>query len=479
MWVSLRYIFLLGISVLSLKGQQSKSDSIKQLLATDKEDTVKVNHLTALFREYRVLADQKEALTYALESEKLATKLDFKKGLPPALSVIGNIYQEQGDYLEAMRYHARSLKLKEEARDSMGITASFNSIGNAYLYLANYPEALSYYQRALKLAEKIRYWKSACIALNNIVIIYNALGEYKKAEENLARALQISLDTDDKLMQVNIYNNYGNIYSAHYMDNKRSRAYFQKALEISESVRDEHSIALSLGNIGITYLDEGDLPKALDHCLRSLQKHEETQNTEKIAYMSVTVGNIYKKLNKIPEALMYCNRGLKIANEIGSVDDIMDAEHSLTDIYEAKGDPRSALIHYKGYIAARDSAYNEENTKKMVKTEMNFEFEKKEEATRLEQEKKEAVAAAEVKKQRVILFAISGFGLLVLGFAIFAYRSFLQKKKANVEINRQKQVIEEKQKEILDSIHYARRIQQCLLPNEKYVYRVLKELQRT
>lgn len=36
--------------------------------------------------------------------------------------------------------------------------------------------------------------------------------------------------------------------------------------------------------------------------------------------------------------------------------------------------------------------------------------------------------------------------------------------------------VEEKQKEILDSIRYAKRIQQSLLPTEKYIDKKLKEL---
>ena len=68
---------------------------------------------------------------------------------------------------------------------------------------------------------------------------------------------------------------------------------------------------------------------------------------------------------------------------------------------------------------------------------------------------------------------MSGILILVIGFAVFAYRSFLQKQKANIEITKQKEIIEEKQKEILDSIHYAKRIQTALLPSEKYIGRNL------
>jgi len=42
--------------------------------------------------------------------------------------------------------------------------------------------------------------------------------------------------------------------------------------------------------------------------------------------------------------------------------------------------------------------------------------------------------------------------------------------------NRQKKIIEEKNKEILDSIHYAKRIQQSLLTSDIYIERALKKL---
>ena len=44
------------------------------------------------------------------------------------------------------------------------------------------------------------------------------------------------------------------------------------------------------------------------------------------------------------------------------------------------------------------------------------------------------------------------------------------------ELNESKEKTDEKQKEILDSIRYAKRIQQALLPNEKYIERNLNKL---
>ena len=44
------------------------------------------------------------------------------------------------------------------------------------------------------------------------------------------------------------------------------------------------------------------------------------------------------------------------------------------------------------------------------------------------------------------------------------------------QIDELNDTIDEKQKEILDSIHYAKRIQTALLPSEKYIDKSLKEL---
>ena len=45
-----------------------------------------------------------------------------------------------------------------------------------------------------------------------------------------------------------------------------------------------------------------------------------------------------------------------------------------------------------------------------------------------------------------------------------------------LEVEQQKLIVEEHQKEIIDSITYARRIQQSLLPTEKYIENSFKRL---
>ncbi len=126
---------------------------------------------------------------------------------------------------------------------------------------------------------------------------------------------------------------------------------------------------------------------------------------------------------------------------------------------------------------------NEENTKKTVQQQMQYEFDKKETAAKAEQEVKDQKAVADKKQQQIILFSVSGVLLLVVAFAFFVFRNLRVTQKQKLIIEQQKQVVEnqkhlveENQKEILDSIRYAKRIQTSLLPTDKYIEKNIKKL---
>ncbi len=70
------------------------------------------------------------------------------------------------------------------------------------------------------------------------------------------------------------------------------------------------------------------------------------------------------------------------------------------------------------------------------------------------------------------------FGLIPLFLNIYLISEFVKaRQKAEKQISEQKALVEEKQKEILDSIRYAKRIQNSLLPPFTYIDRTLKRLQ--
>jgi tetratricopeptide (TPR) repeat protein len=207
----------------------------------------------------------------------------------------------------------------------------------------------------------------------------------------------------------------------------------------------------------------------------SVTKAKEMDDRPQVGSALSSMAHIHLQMKKTAEAEKELLESLAIAKSVGMKEEIKIAYSYLSLLDSMKGDFTSAYRDYREFITYRDSLNNEENTRKMVQSQMQFEFDKKQEKANAEQEKKDALASAENRKQRMILWSVVGGLFLMLAFSTFVYRSYLTKKKTNLEITTQKEIIEQKQKEILDSMYYARRIQRSLLPGEQYIARALKK----
>ncbi len=426
--------------------QNKQIDSLQNILKNNKEDTTKVNALNLLSIQCWQTGNYTKGLGYANSALTLAKTIKaWPKGIAVAFDNIGIINWYKGNYPEALKNYLAALKLREAPGDEMFKAVSLNNVGIVYLYQSNFPEALKYYTSALLI------FKNKC----------GSISVDKKCLKGLAAC----------------YNNIGNTYYSMGKPDEALKNFFS-ALKIREDIGLHQDIAASHNNIAIIYEEKTDYKEALKNYYAALKILEQIGDKESIVGFYINLGTLYLKLNNKPEARKNLTKALTGAKEIESKNEIRESYHSLAALDSMCNNPKQSLVWYKLYITYRDSLTNEEATKKTVRLEMNYTFEKKEAQAKLEQEKKEAISAAESKKQKIIIWSVCGILLLVLAFAIFVYRSYLQKQRANIAISKQKELIEEKQKEILDSIYYARRIQRSLLPTEKYIEKSLSRLMK-
>jgi tetratricopeptide (TPR) repeat protein len=418
--------------------QNHKIDSLKQLVKIQIADTNKVNALNSLTCELKNIGQLDLAFDYARVSELLCIELNYNRGLAAVYLNQGliNFYREK--YPNALECQFKSLKISEKLDYKKGMANALNNIGNIYLQQNNLEKALECHTKSLGLrgeylpnGSQVGDTNAIATSLSKIGVIY-----YRTSNYDL-KALSLITFTNDKDVEASFLSHIGNALEAQEKFDEAAE-YYTKALTIYKEIDSKSGIALSFYNLGNVFLENKNYTEAEQHYFKSLS----------------------------------------IALDIKNLNWIKDANFGLSLVYQQKNDPKKALFYYKEFLSARNNIFNEENTKKTVQSEMNYEFEKKAEAARLEQEKREAIAYAEKNKQNAIIWIICGILILVFVFAIFVYRSFLQKQRINIEITRQKHMIEEKQKEILDSIHYAKRIQTALLTSEKYIERNLNKLEK-
>lgn len=412
-----------------------KADSLLLYIkSSPKNDTVKVNTLNALCKELRNTGAYLQAREYAMQAERMADTLNFKKGLGQAENNLGIISDLQGDYPGALDYYFKALKVFEDIGDKKGMSKALNNIGIVYSYQNENVKASTYYLKALKITEQLADKKGIANALNNLGIIYKKQKDYSKT-----------------------------LY------------YYFKALKLREEIGDEQTIAASYGNIGNMYDEMGEYSKAKEYHFKSLKIRNEIEDKNGIALTYINLSRGAQEQNKFPEGIAYAEKSLALAKEIGSLALAEEAHNALFELYEKSGNTSKALEHYKKYIAVRDSIFSEENTTKTMRSEMNFEFERQKEKNTLVQEKKDALHDEEMKRQRWLIYFMLGGLVLVIAFSIVTLKNYRQKKNANKQLLEKSTIIQEKNKSITDSINYARRIQNAILPDIEEIYKKLSQ----
>lgn len=432
-----KLIFLFILLWNSSFAQHEKIDSLERLLRVDARDTSRINHLNSLAR--MVFGNSPDSsILLSKDALSLADSLNWMKGIAASSIWLGWVSYLQGDYPKALEYDLKALKAGETIGSKKIISSALGGIGSIYSVQRDFVRAQDYLSRALKIDQELGDKRGMGRHLVNIGITYDE-------QKNFSRALD----------------------------------YYQQALKMNEAAGDKMGIAAVSANIGGIYHDQatanGEKPdlvlreKALSYYEKALKIGEELGDQNGIASMYGNIGSLYADFQKFQEAEVYLKKALNLSREIGALNEERQFEELLSDLYVKTGRYALALDHYKRAVSLKDSLFNEERSKELTRKEMNFEFEKKEAAARAEQEKREAVAEAEKKRQQVILVLISCVLLLVIIFAVFIFRSLGIARKQKLLIEGQKHQVEEKQKEILDSIHYAKRIQTALLPTEKFI----------
>ncbi|MBI2967004.1 MAG: tetratricopeptide repeat protein [Bacteroidetes bacterium] len=457
-----------------------------------------------------IIHDYKGEIPKALLFYTLALKINKKagdsNGMAEAFNNLGVISVNTGDYRKAREYFLKAVQLREgilenfrrhpesfqnELKRTLKATAaSLNNLGLISKLEGNYPKALEYFYKSLKLKEETGDKMGIAGTLSNLGSLYRQQGDMDKALEYMKESLKIDMELGIKLDIAMAYNNIGLINSYKGEDSVALR-YYGMACGMMEELSDKTNRAKTLINMGVIYEKQENYPKSLDCYMNSLILSESSGNKMVMSGALHNIGVFYMKNRmNVPAkeslftALDYCTRSLNIAKEINSPEVIKEVEKSVSAIYEklAVDDPSgkkehlaNSLLHFRAYIAARDSLLNEANIKKITRMESELEYSKKEIAIKLEQEKEKAVSEAESRRQNVfIIFAVSC--LFFAGIvALVVYRNFRKTKAANLLIARQKNEIERQKLDMTDSIEYAGIIQGAMLPAPEEFNRLFPE----
>ncbi len=430
---------------------------------------------------YQMRGNIPVALEYYEKSMKIQEEIGDKSGLANSLNNIGFIYKQRGDVKKALGYWNKSLKIRQEINDKAGIANSLNNLGLIYRQQGDIPKAIDYFMKSLKIREEINDKQGVSTSLNNLGLVYKQQGDAVKALEYYLKSLRIAEELGDKVRVAYALNNIGSMYKE---KNNYTKAfdYYRRSLLLREEIKDKKGIAESLNNIGYLFQRQGNLEKAEEFLLKSLKIQEEIQDKSAVSLVLTSISSVYLEKGKVNKAFAFATRSMKLAKELGSPENIRYSSQLLYEVYKKQKQFKPSLEMHELYIQMRDSINNAETRKASVKKQFQYEYEKKTTADsvkNVEQLKQEKLKYEhEIQQQKTYTYGgVIGFLLMIIVAAV-SFRAFKQKQKANEIISRQKLIVDEKQKEILDSIYYAKRIQTALITSEKYIGKNIDRLNK-
>lgn len=432
------YIILL-VACFSFQSKASNLDSLSKYISSASEDTTKVEALIKLGKKLR--NGQVDSATKIFEQAlQLSKKIKWKKGEALAYGTLATCKSIQSDYPGAIEYYYNALAIHEALNNLDGVAVMYAGLGVLYKNTQNLEKALELHNKALEIDLKRGDTARASLHYGNIGVVYKHLQDFDKALE-----------------------------------------YYGKALEIDTKNKNIDGQSRHLGNIGVIHKNLGNYEEAIAYYFKALEISEQQNDLEGILIKSQNIGNLYILLGKYTKAEKYIQRALDLSKQLGSLNGLYSAYSKQTTLYEQMGKDKEALKSLRLAMAYKDSIFNEENKKEILRQEVNFEFEKKQAIEQAQHEKELAVAASEQKRQQLFLVFLAVILLAVIVISFIIYKSLRNSNKQKqlielqkFEVEQQKIIVDNKNKEITDSIIYARRIQQAILPPKEVLSKNLE-----
>jgi len=440
---------------------------------------------------------------YEDSSMALCQQYGFTNKLASVNNALGNLLSEESQYAKALDYYYKALGY-DSVMNKASLPDVYNNIGLVFSDQGNYVKAEEYYFKSLEIYDATGNKDGTATTLSNLGNIYELQGEHDKALKCYTKALDFDVTINKEGAIASDYSNIGNTYLAM---NKYSEAldYIHKSIQLATKIDQLGNISNDIGNMGLTFINFYEIDSThqnfsymvngkevtvnysaiLDSALRYELKAESiansTNNKQGLVYALQGLGSIFSLQKKNDKAIDSYKSALALADSLGLMHEEMEISQSLAHTLIRAGNYQLATKYFDKVLALKDSLFGREKEKQTGKLEAQFEYDKKLMEQRSMHEKEQAIAEEQNKREKYVIASVSLGLVAVLALLLVIFRRFritneqknvIEEQKKEVDaaydkLNSTHALLQEKDKDITDSIAYARKIQSAILPSEE------------
>lgn len=505
------FISLFFLFCTSLILAESKVDSLKKIINESNNDSLKIEALNQLSIHYefssdlenaakyhnqRVLLLQKspnpkglgdiynyigrqyyykqvyDSATYYFEkSAGYFEKANFKKGIISARNNIAAIYGEQGNFKKSIFQHHKLISINSgKSFDKVMLASSYSNLGFCYMEISRNDSAIYYLTKAAKLNKESNALPSLASNYYNLAVINTNAGLYDKALYYL---------NEIELNNLPLKNNTENLIlclkSTTYRNKEKWDSvakYIYIAKQKCISSKDNLTLLSVISNEGAYFINQKKYSKAEDCLMEGLKLSKEIGSESFIGKYYTEIGKLYIVQNKNEAAINYFQQALKIESLNNSSKNILFNLKLIAKAHSKMGNFEEASLLLDSIVRYSESVNSIVNFKATRELEEQYLSEKKDAQIKLQEKDIEDKKKQNQRQQYALWFGAIVI-IIVTILAYIAFKNYKKSKSQNLIIEKQKTEVEEKQKEIIASINYAKRIQNAQLPTNSQIKKMI------
>ena len=393
-----------------------------------------------------------EFLSYSRERDNLNIEL--------GMTIKGYLHNQLGDPKTALECFFYVLKIGEDNSDSTLISQVYNDIAMVYMELREYEKALYYNENSLQISRSQNDLKTISLTLNNYGLVFLYLEDYEKANDVFNEALVLK------------------------------EKFLEEETDPDEKYYLEIDIAMLESNLGLVYQNRNQFQKAIDITNKAVFIYDKLGLDFYLIQSYTTLAELYLLIDEVSLAKKYAELSLELLGDEQFIELNANSFGVLSMVDEELNKNEIALTYKESEQVLNDSLYSLVNKEALAEAEIKYEYDKKAFSDSLVNIQKQRVfdaslevKNAELKSQNRITNGIIFILFLIVVFSIILWLRFQKNQQEKELIKEQKNVmdqayteleenkieIEKKNKEIIDSIYYARYIQRALYPDEDHM----------
>jgi len=427
-----------------VSAQYISPDSLKIIIATAKEDTVRIDAMNWLSTRFNENAEIDSSKFWAKKAFEHSMKIGYKKGTGLAMLSFGNFLANEGNLSGALDYYQSAIKEFNKKNDKAYIGLAYNNIGIVYLQQEKHTESLEYIYKGLRFFMESDYELGLAQSHSLIGQHYVECRDYDEAIPHFKIAIELFKKLGEKFSLAYAYysNGIGELDQGNF---KLAVADISNARDIVKGQKNAFWFEPDYFRaIGLMYTNQGDSCKAAknmpvakekyrlseEYFLTALKKTA-SDNPYGIGLIYNNLGQLYFSSNKYPLARSSIEKTIQVADPLKDKRLFENSYYNLARIDSIEGNLVSAYFNIKKYMAYHEDLYNEENIRKRERYKVNFLMEKTESQVKIltaENKLKSAIASKQKQQKNI---AMAGLGMLLL-LSFFVFNNFLKQKKINL-----------------------------------------------